>query len=638
MAVRRQPSTPPTIPGFEYVCLLGMGGFADVFKYRQEFPRRSVAVKVLLSGSLDRAARDAFIAEANVMAQLSHHPSIVTVYHADIAPEGTPYLIMEYCARPSLGTRYRAERFTVEEVLRTGIRVASAVEAAHHLGILHRDIKPANILATDFGWPALTDFGIAATLESTSATSGMSIPWAAPELLADVPRGDARGDVYSLGATVYSLLAGRSPFEIPGRSNGSADLVSRIERSQLPPIERADVSTNLQSVLSKAMAKKPASRFHSALAFAHALQQVERSMHLHVTSIDLSQDALPAVEPTTRDETFQPDGNGQATRLRPIVSIDPAGNASPRDARPLTPMVQPAARGPAVPPVPPPPSDDDATRMRPITTINAQVSSAVRPHGHDHVATAHPGVASTQDSTVAQPGGARPVGTTAAPTPLAQGSLTHADVAEYTVARPLHAMGQSEPQAESLRERPATSRAQAHKKPLRHSTGETFAPTPDERLPQHYRSTADEPDEESTSRSPRRRLLIAVAVVVVVAGLAVVTYLALAGDAQPNPLESTAAPAPTVATEASVPSPARLAGVDMGDGTISFTWTNPNPLVGDAYTWREIGVGQQNDLELTDRTSVLVPLPDDADSVCIEVSIVRANGQSSTTPAEACSQ
>ena len=293
MSVRRQPSIPPRIPGFEYVRLLGMGGFADVFEYRQELPRRSVAVKVLLSGSLEQEAREAFFAEANAMAQLSHHPSIVTVYHADIAPDGRPYLVMEYCSRPGFGTRYRMERFTVAEVLRTGIRVASAVEAAHHLGILHRDIKPANILATDFGWPALTDFGIAATLGSSMAATGMSIPWSAPELLSEHPTGDARGDVYSLGATVYSLLAGRSPFEVPGKANSPADLLSRIERSPLPPIEREDVPAGLAAVLARAMSKDPERRFLSALAFAHALQTVERSMQLPVTSIDLSQDALP---------------------------------------------------------------------------------------------------------------------------------------------------------------------------------------------------------------------------------------------------------------------------------------------------------------------------------------------------------
>ena len=232
MSARREPSEPPVIPGFRPGRLLGMGGFADVFLYAQEMPRRQVAVKVLLASSLSDQVRERFRAEADLMATLSHHPSIVTVFQADVARDGRPYLVMEYCSRPGLGRRYRSERMSVPEVLRIGVRLASAVETAHRAGILHRDIKPANVLVTDFGWPALTDFGIAATTGwSTGTAIGMSIPWSPPELLAEHPTGDVRSDVYSLAATVYSLLAGRSPFEIPDGPNTAADLIARIERA-----------------------------------------------------------------------------------------------------------------------------------------------------------------------------------------------------------------------------------------------------------------------------------------------------------------------------------------------------------------------------------------------------------------------
>src|SRR5699024_11082447 len=106
---------------------------------------------------------------------------IVAIHQAAIASDGRPYFVMEYCARPNLGARFRNERISVAEVLRTGIRVASAVETAHRNGVLHRDIKPANILATDFGWPALTDFGIAGAIGDKIVAAGMSIPWAPPE-------------------------------------------------------------------------------------------------------------------------------------------------------------------------------------------------------------------------------------------------------------------------------------------------------------------------------------------------------------------------------------------------------------------------------------------------------------------------
>ena len=320
MRARREASTPPVIPGFDYVRLLGLGGFADVFEYRQDLPQRSVAVKVLLASSIDEATRERFFVEANLMAQLSHHPSIVTIHHADIAADGRPFLVMEYCSRPGLGSRYRAERITVTEALRTGVRLGSAIEAAHRLGILHRDIKPANILTTDYGYPALTDFGIAATMGGDSAAgTGMSIPWSPPELLAEDPQGDVRGDVYSLGATIYSMLAGRSPFEVPGQPNGPADLINRIERRPLPNIDRDDVPAGLQAIRARTMSKDPARRYPTALAVAQALQQVERSLGLTVTQIDVSED----VEHTVARVPVQGIREGEATRLRPITSIDP---------------------------------------------------------------------------------------------------------------------------------------------------------------------------------------------------------------------------------------------------------------------------------------------------------------------------
>lgn len=311
MSSKREPSTPPAIPGLRPVRLLGMGGFADVFCYEQEMPRRLVAVKVLLASSLGPEVRAAFRAEADVMASLSHHPSIVTVLGADVAPDGRPYLVMEYCSRPGLGQRYRTERMSVAEVLRIGVRLASAVETAHRAGVLHRDIKPANVLVTDFGWPALTDFGIAAT--TAGIALGMSIPWSPPELLAEEPRADERSDVYSLAATVYSLLAGRSPFELPDGPNTAADLVARIERAPLPPIGRPDVPASLEAVLARGMDRDPARRFGSAVALGRALQRVEAELSLPPTPLELREAPAPAAPVDTSP--------GQATRLRPVASV-----------------------------------------------------------------------------------------------------------------------------------------------------------------------------------------------------------------------------------------------------------------------------------------------------------------------------
>ena len=387
MTARREASAPPVLPGYAHVRTLGLGGFADVFLYRQELPRRDVAVKVLLAGSLDDEVRERFQTEANLMAQLSHHPSIVTVYQADIASDGRPYLVMEYCSRTGLAERYRTERISVAEVLRIGVRLASAVETAHRAGILHRDIKPANVLTTDFGWPALTDFGIAATTgQGGGATVGMSIPWSPPELLAEHPRGDERSDVYSLGATLYSLLAGRTPFEIPGGQNGAQQLVARIERAPLPPTGRDDVPRELQAVLERSMAKVPELRYPSAAALGRALQQVEADLRLPVTPLDLLDDGTPHADPAP---THGGGDVADATRLRSIVAIPqsaPAGaeDDSTRVRGPMSVQAQPAGPGFFAPPPPPPepvpvgePDVADADEAHRSRTVAAVVSGVV---------------------------------------------------------------------------------------------------------------------------------------------------------------------------------------------------------------------------------------------------------------------
>lgn len=532
MRARREPAAPPLIPGYEYVRLLGLGGFADVFEYRQELPRRSVAVKVLLASSLDGTTRERFFAEANLMAQLSHHPSIVTIYHADIAADGRPYLVMENCSRPGLGGRYRSERISVEESLRTGIRLASAVEAAHRRGILHRDIKPANILTTDYGWPALTDFGIAATTSGDHAAgTGMSIPWSPPELLAEHPVGDERGDIYSLAATIYSMLAGRSPFEVAGQPNGPADLISRIERSPLSRIDREDVPPGLEAVLARAMSKDLERRYSSAIGVAQALQQIERSLGLTATSIDLSEHVIE--ETTPRPAAASPgrvaDGEN---RLQPIVSIDPVQADSARGAS----------------------EAEEMTRARPVTTISASGEQA---------------------------------------TPAPQNFVTPPPMPGGGVFSKVGA-----PQAPSPRAEVKASR----------------------------------------QRRGGRIALIAGGAVVVAA---VVTTAVLAGGATqktaPEPTSSASTSAAPL-TQAAVPAPEELSALTLPDGTVRFSWTNPDPQEGDSYLWTEVGVGVTQAPALVTDRFVDVPAHLDETPVCVEVSIVRADRRASTSPAQECSE
>lgn len=288
---RRLPSAPPTLPGFSHIHVLGSGGFADVFLYEQNMPRRQVAVKVMLSEVVNDQVRQMFQAEANLMAQLSSHPSILTVYQASVSSDGRPYLVMELCSS-GLSQRYRTEPLPVPEVLRIAVKIGSAIETAHRAGVLHRDIKPSNILLTAYGHPVLSDFGIAATLSESDEKEavGLSVPWSAPEVLLDETSGTIESEVWAFGATIYSLLAGRSPFEIPGQSNKSTDLIARINRGHPQPIGRSDVPPSLEKVLRRTMSRKPEQRQSSILEVIHELQAVETELGLPQTPLEVAMD------------------------------------------------------------------------------------------------------------------------------------------------------------------------------------------------------------------------------------------------------------------------------------------------------------------------------------------------------------
>lgn len=334
----RSAASAPTIPGYQYVRLLGSGGFSDVFLYDQKFPKRRVAVKVLLTEDLSAATRAAFVAEANLMAQLSAHPYIVTIFQADVAEDDRPYFVMEYCSGASLGDRYKRERFSVADALQIGVRLSSAIATAHSVGILHRDIKPANVLTNDFGWPALTDFGISSAVDvelpsqtttisrrsgsspeatTGSASVGMSIPWSPPEMFDDEPKPDVRSDVFSLAATIYTLLAGHTPFEVSGRSNSSVDLVGRIVRGTITPLDRDDIPRSLVAVLQKGMAADRTNRFATAVDFARALQRIELELSYPQTPVDVPNLVVKA--PQKADPVDGPDLD--ETRARSISTV-----------------------------------------------------------------------------------------------------------------------------------------------------------------------------------------------------------------------------------------------------------------------------------------------------------------------------
>lgn len=295
-----EPFVAPQIPGFHYVRPLGKGGFARVYLYEQDMPRRIVAVKVLTKAVGEM--REAFETEADMMAKLATHPSIVSLYQASISPEGHPYLVMEFCP-DALGAKVKQRPLPLEAVLDAGVRLAGALETAHRGGVLHRDIKPSNVLLSVTGKPQLTDFGIADLADrdtSEQTEMAMSIPWSAPEVVTKVETGTVASEVWSLAATLYTFAAGRSPFagQVAGKDDVHRALTQAISRAEFSPIAGASGYEAFETVLARAMQRDPSDRYPSMAVFGRALQEVQRHYEFDVTPMEIVNVAwLPEATP-----------------------------------------------------------------------------------------------------------------------------------------------------------------------------------------------------------------------------------------------------------------------------------------------------------------------------------------------------
>lgn len=281
--------TRPHISGFNYVRPLGSGGFAHVYQYEQDMPRRVVAIKVLKDGVADAHGRAAFDAEADAMARLSSHPSIVSIYMASVSSDGHPFIAMEYCPE-SFRTRSRGTVVPLAEVLDAGVRLAGALETAHQSGVLHRDIKPSNVLRATTGRPLLADFGIVSLrgqMRGENTDRAMSIPWAAPEVVSGSTSGTIASEVWALGATLYTFAAGQPPFGRATKKGTDHELVARISRAKYVPVPGAQGYEAFDAVMARALTKDPAHRFGSMHEVGLALQQLQRHYGLDVTPLDV---------------------------------------------------------------------------------------------------------------------------------------------------------------------------------------------------------------------------------------------------------------------------------------------------------------------------------------------------------------
>lgn len=265
----------PVIDGCDLIRTLGSGSTADVYLFHQHNPARDVAVKVGKSRR-DKDFNATFAKEANIMASLSTHPYILSIYGSGLTTQGLPYLMLEYAPNGSYKEIMRQGGIGVRAMLDLGVKLAGALQTAHAHGVIHRDIKPANILLTTHGLPALSDFGISTSVYESHSRTGFSVPWAPPEVLTGTGGGDEASDIYSLAATLYGLTVGKSPFEYWFHPRSQHQLAQQIVDDELPKHSLPNVPVKVEKVLLKGMAKDPGARYASALQFARALQEAQK--------------------------------------------------------------------------------------------------------------------------------------------------------------------------------------------------------------------------------------------------------------------------------------------------------------------------------------------------------------------------
>ena len=280
---------PPSLIGrqlgpYQVLGVIGAGGMGEVYKAKDTRLNRTVAIKVLprlLSERVD--LRQRFEREARAIASLSH-PNICALY--DIGrQDGIDFLVMEYLEGETLSKRLKKGPLPTDQLLRTGIEIAMALDQAHRQGVMHRDLKPGNIMLTKTG-AKLLDFGLAkqsgrrapvgdgspigdglplSKTESESLTEqGMilgTLEYMAPEQV-EGKEMDARTDIFAFGVVLYEMATGRKAFE----GESKASLTAAILTSEPPPISKIQPMTPpaLERLVKKCMNKDPDERWQSA--------------------------------------------------------------------------------------------------------------------------------------------------------------------------------------------------------------------------------------------------------------------------------------------------------------------------------------------------------------------------------------
>lgn len=264
---------------YEILREIGQGAFATVYLARDLRHDRDVAFKILNADPTSETGELRFLREIRVLAKLQH-PNILPLIDSGHV-EAMLYYVMPFVAGESLRVRMNRDR---QAALPAAVSItreaADALSCAHDHGIIHRDIKPENILLSA-GHPIIADFGIARAIDLAGVRqltrTGLGSPgtpaYMSPEQLLADSNVDLRTDIYSLGCVFYEMLTGKPPF------SGKDGFVRRFtEPPPLPSILRVGLSSSIDEIVSKSLAREPNGRYATAAEFATALAHADLSL------------------------------------------------------------------------------------------------------------------------------------------------------------------------------------------------------------------------------------------------------------------------------------------------------------------------------------------------------------------------
>jgi len=278
---------PAQIGKYRVLRRLGHGATSDVYLCHDDFANRDVAIKrvrpaIVGEGQEGRFFERFFAAEAALVGRLAH-PNVVQIY--DAVPDPVePYLVMEYVNGSTLRPYCRPDQLlALELIVELGFKCAMALGYVYRQGLIHRDVKPANLLVTQVNGVItdvkVSDFGSVLNLASdaTQVYRVGSLAYMSPEQL-DGAALDCRADIYSLGAVIYHLIAGRPPFDAQVQSA----MMHQIYHQQPAPLhqQRSGVVPTVDSVIQRALAKDPAHRYRDWDEFAQALSGLITDHHV----------------------------------------------------------------------------------------------------------------------------------------------------------------------------------------------------------------------------------------------------------------------------------------------------------------------------------------------------------------------